>query len=142
MELRIKGQEGKLTLTCNGKELVMRVEDFSLDPMHEITESDFIGELTSAFDYQFNGHGVSWTTHEEDGKIMAFLVAAQDRELSSRAPLPCTVAFTRTFRKPGEPNQTVFLSEAVVIAKDYKSSGRKDYTKFSFEGKAKKLKLI
>jgi len=140
MSFRTRGQENTITIRVEGKELVLQSEDFTITVNNEVMKTDFMGETASDLDYMHDGYDFSFSAHEADDSVLQFVAESDRRDGLGLAPQLCSVSVATLFRD-GRRAVQVFPA-AIMIVKDRSFGGRKEYTKYSFEGSAKQMAIL
>ncbi len=145
MSQRIRGQETTAQLVVDGKLLLgsfSKVENFSIKPRADLTDSDFLGETESEPDIMHHGYDFSFTIHEMDNQaaqVYLALVAALD----AGAVLPnINLVVIKNYRDPAIPLTTLVLQDVKIKLDSQDMGDRKSYVKSSLSGKCKVMREL
>lgn len=144
MSFRLRGQEATLRVTVNGETQegsFFKVKDLTISPKQDITEEDYLGEVTSDFDIQHSGFDISFSVDMLDRSTIDFLSTIVANEEAQLAHPEITLNVLYAFRAGVDAVAESYYGVILKIA-DTSFGGRKEYTTVSFEGMAKKRSVI
>lgn len=142
---RIRGAEKTVRITIDGQGgegTWFNITDFSKTERADLTETEHVGKNRDAVDYQHHGWDFSFTVEPEDDASLAFMqsvIARQD--LVADHPTITITIMTQYRGSPGGVSVEA-LYDVVMRQSEDSFSGRKEYVKNQFEGKAENWELI
>jgi len=145
MSLRQRGEEIAVRFLKNGTPLNgswLKVQDFEVTTQQDLKETDFLGETETDYDRQHHGYALSWTMHNLDAQLIAYLDEIVANEVAHAKPEDIRVQVLYSFRDPAVKKQVVTYYQGVVKVASEGFRGRKEYVETKFEARFQKRKTI
>jgi hypothetical protein len=141
--LKTRGQETQVFVSINNVVQAgswTDILDFSLKPLMDHLQLDFLGETESQFDLQMHGHEFSFSANEEDNSIIDNLHQAVVAALDAGTTLPkVNLTVITTYRDPSISVSSKALIDCKLKVDDLAAGGRKDFNKITISGRCRKL---
>ncbi len=149
-QIRIRGQEANIRFmvreTVAGISIVtplegsfFKVKDFTWNPMDDITEDDFIGEIATDFDYMNHGFSGSFSVDKSDAAATAYVRQMVATSRNRTRPLELTMQVSYIYRDTTLPQTILDFSEGIMKMASEAIASRKDFINSSFEWRCKNM---
>ena len=150
---RIRGQEASIRFTT--REIVagiaiivplegsfFKVRDFTWNPVDDISEDGFIGEVADDLDYLNHGFAGSFSIDKADPAATNYVVSLVATSRNRVQPLETTMQVEYIYRDTTTPSTILIFSEGIMKMASEAIAGRKEFVNNSFEWKSKHMKPL
>lgn len=142
---RIRGQHETIAITQDNVTQAgsfAKMLDFSPVPKNDLTETDFIGEAETDFDFQHHGWGGTFTIHESEKSPIIFYNKWVDQNAAGLFLPKTNIVVVTRYVDPGAGSVTTIYQSIVIALDGRPNKGRKDYITNSFKWACKRRKVI
>ncbi len=133
---RVRGQHQTMSIVIDDVVQLgsfAKLEDFTPSPKADLTESDFIGESETDFDFQHHGWGGNFTIHESEKSPLTFYNRLVEASAAGTTLPKIDIVVVTTYVDRAAGVVTEIFQKCVLKLSGRANSGRKEFIKNSFE---------
>lgn len=145
MSARQRGQEVQIRFSIDGVPQTgswLKIMDWTLTPRIDISEDPFLGETEDDLDIQYHGVDFKFSVQNKDAKTLEFFHDLISREHDRLTPARITMTVLHLYRESDAEDKIQVYPNALIKVDEHAFGSRKDRTKTSFSGKAKRADLL